>query len=239
MPIEENNILYIQFRGLPLAWLVQAATTVINELINPRGDISSRFSPLEKSSDLIYLFTGPLVKQTNGPRVVVIVGEYSVKLQCNVKNADDYNWYKDGVRINVSLSERYDVKKNRFLEIKDVETTDSGLFTCVTSNNVGSANCSIKLVVAGMLVGTGELRPSESLLPFNRSVPPSEPVVGTSQLYSDLISLGRLPSGTAYICEKIGPSVGIILSNSYFSRPIVSLQRCISVASRHHQRASI
>lgn len=91
---------------------------------------------------------GPLVKQTNGPRVVVIVGENSVKLQCNVKNADDYNWYKDDVRINVSLSERYSVKKNRYLEIEDVERTDSGFFTCVTSNNVGSANCSIKLLVA-------------------------------------------------------------------------------------------
>ncbi|XP_015758535.1 PREDICTED: fibroblast growth factor receptor 4-like [Acropora digitifera] len=91
---------------------------------------------------------GPQVKHTNGPRVVVVVGEYSVKLQCNVKNADDYNWYKDGVRINVSLPERYSVKKNRYLEIEDVERTDSGLFTCVTSNNVGSANCSIKLLVA-------------------------------------------------------------------------------------------
>lgn len=104
------------------------------------------------------------MKHTSGPRMVVVVGEDSVKLQCNVKYAEAYNWYKDGVRINESFWDRYGVKKNRFLEIEEVERSDSGLFTCVTSNNVGSANCSIKLVVAGMLVGTDEPRPSDSLL---------------------------------------------------------------------------
>lgn len=129
---------------------------------------------LEKSNDLIYLFTVPQVKQTNGPRVVVPVGKYSVKLQCNVKYAQVYNWYKDGVHINGSFSDRYGVKKNRFLEIKEVERSDSGLFNCVTSNNVGSANCSIKLIVAGMLVGTDKPIPSEPLLTLKGVFHPSE-----------------------------------------------------------------
>ena len=73
-----------------------------------------------------------------------------MKLQCNVKNAQAYTWYKNGAQLSGSLPVRYTIKTNRFLQITDAEKSDSGLFFCVTSNNVGSANCSIELLVEGM-----------------------------------------------------------------------------------------
>ena len=95
--------------------------------------------------------TGPQIKQTFGPRMVVLVGKDEVKLRCNVKYAQNYDWYKDGVWISPTFSDRYNVKVNRFLEIISVEKADGGLFYCVTSSNRKQfANCSIELIVAGM-----------------------------------------------------------------------------------------
>lgn len=98
---------------------------------------------------------GPQIKQTSGPRMVVLVGKDEVKLQCNVKNAQNYDWYKDGVWISPTFSDRYDVKTNRFLRITSVEEADEGLFYCVTSKSNQFANCSIELVVADPTVSPG------------------------------------------------------------------------------------
>ena len=92
----------------------------------------------------------PEVKQTSGPRLVVPVGQDEVKLQCTVKNAQDYTWYKNGAQFSAPLPPRYTIKAYRFLEITNAVKSDSGLFFCVTSNNVGSTNCSVELLVEGM-----------------------------------------------------------------------------------------
>ncbi|XP_068690344.1 fibroblast growth factor receptor-like 1 isoform X2 [Montipora foliosa] len=98
---------------------------------------------------------GPQIKQTSGPRMVVLVGKDEVKLQCNVEYAQNYDWYKDGVWISPTFSDRYNVKVNRFLKITSVEKADGGLFYCVTTNRKQFANCSIKLVVADPTVPPG------------------------------------------------------------------------------------
>ena len=82
--------------------------------------------------------------------MVVPVGQDEVKLQCHVKNAQDYTWYKNGAQFSAPLPPRYTIKAYRFLEITNAVKSDSGLFFCVTSNNVGSANCSVELLVEGM-----------------------------------------------------------------------------------------
>ncbi|XP_068742470.1 fibroblast growth factor receptor 4-like [Montipora capricornis] len=98
---------------------------------------------------------GPQIKQCSDPRMVVLVGKDEVRLQCNVKYAQNYDWYKDGVFISKTFSDRYDVRTNRFLRITSVEKADGGLFYCVTSNSNLFANCSIELVVADPTVPPG------------------------------------------------------------------------------------
>ena len=92
----------------------------------------------------------PQVKQSSLPRVVKPVGEEEVKLYCNVKDAQNYTWYKDGKHIP-QPSLRYTVKSYRFLRITNVVKSDSGMFVCVASNSYGRANCTIRLIVEGMI----------------------------------------------------------------------------------------
>ena len=96
-------------------------------------------------------FSGPpQVKQSAPPRVVKPVGEEEVKLLCNVKDAQNYTWYRNGKTI-LQPSGRYTVKKDRFLRIIGrVQKSDSGVFVCVATNNYGSANCTVRLIVEGM-----------------------------------------------------------------------------------------
>ena len=82
--------------------------------------------------------------------MVVPVGQDEVKLQCAVRNAQAYTWYKNGAQFSVARPNRYTIKRFRFLEITNAVKSDSGLFFCVTSNEVGSANCSVELLVEGM-----------------------------------------------------------------------------------------
>ena len=70
-----------------------------------------------------------------------------------MKNAQGYSWYKNGVEITGSFSEpRYTVKVFRYLEITNVVKSDSGVFVCVTSNNVGTTNYTVELLVEGISV---------------------------------------------------------------------------------------
>ena len=95
-------------------------------------------------------FSGPpQVKQSSPPRVVKPVGEEEVKLLCNVKDGQNYTWYKNGKTI--LPDGRYQVKKDRFLRITGrVQKSDSGVFVCVATNKYGSANCTVRLIVEGI-----------------------------------------------------------------------------------------
>ena len=95
-------------------------------------------------------FSGPpQVKQSSPPRVVKPVGEEEVKLLCNVKDGQNYTWYKNGKTI--LPDGRYQVKKDRFLRITGrVQKSDSGVFVYVATNNYGSANCTVRLIVEGI-----------------------------------------------------------------------------------------
>ena len=89
------------------------------------------------------------MKQSSPPRVVKPVGEEEVKLLCNVKDAQNYTWYKNG-KIILQPSARYTVKSYRFLRITDrVQKSDSGVFVCVATNSYGSTNCTVRLIVEG------------------------------------------------------------------------------------------
>ena len=90
----------------------------------------------------------PQVKQSSPSRVVEPVGLDEVKLLCNVKDAQNYTWYKNGKRILQSCL-RYCVKPTRFLRILNVVKSDSGMFVCVASNSYGRVNCTIRLIVEG------------------------------------------------------------------------------------------
>ena len=92
----------------------------------------------------------PEVKQTSGPRLIKSVGEDEVKLQCNVKYAQTYTWFKNGARISSISPKRYNVKQYRYLQITNVMKSDSGLFVCVAKNNIGRVNCTINFLVEGM-----------------------------------------------------------------------------------------
>lgn len=69
---------------------------------------------------------------------------------CNVKDAQNYTWYKDNKRILLPRV-RYYVKTDRYLRITNVVKSDSGVFVCVASNSYGSVNCTIRLIVEGMI----------------------------------------------------------------------------------------
>jgi len=90
------------------------------------------------------------VKNSSPPRVVKPVGEEEVKLVCNVRDAQNYTWYKNGKAI-LQSSGRYTVRSKRFLRITGrVQKSDSGVFVCVAANSYGSANCTIRLIVEGI-----------------------------------------------------------------------------------------
>ena len=90
------------------------------------------------------------MKQSSLPRVVKPVGEEEVTLLCNVKDAQNYTWYKNGETILQPYG-RYTVKSDRFLRITGrVQKSDSGVFVCVATNNYGSANCTVRLIVEGI-----------------------------------------------------------------------------------------
>ena len=77
------------------------------------------------------------------------MGEEKVRLVCNVKDAQNYTWYKNGKTI-LQPSARYTVKSYRFLRITDrVQKSDSGVFVCVATNSYGSTNCTVRLIVEG------------------------------------------------------------------------------------------
>lgn len=97
-----------------------------------------------------FFAVAPHVRQSSPPRDVKPVGAEEVKLMCNVKDAQNYTWYKDNKRILLPRV-RYFVKTDRYLRITNVVKSDSGVFVCVASNSYGSVNCTIRLIVEGMI----------------------------------------------------------------------------------------
>ncbi|XP_022806015.1 fibroblast growth factor receptor 4-like [Stylophora pistillata] len=88
----------------------------------------------------------PQLRQSSPSRVVKPVGQDEVKLICDVKNAQNYTWYKFDRKIHLP-SLRYFVKAPSYLQITDVVKSDSGTFVCVASNDYGRVNCTVRLIV--------------------------------------------------------------------------------------------
>jgi hypothetical protein len=67
-------------------------------------------------------------------------------------------WQKDKQIIDSSVDKRYTIKEeissphsvSSYLEIENVGRYDSALFTCIVSNNFGSDDTNIQLIVQGI-----------------------------------------------------------------------------------------
>lgn len=72
-----------------------------------------------------------------------------VRLTCPITANPEpfYDWFKDGEAIKATWN-RY-VPKKRLLKIKNIKSSDAGLYTCVGVNGFGRVNASITLIVLG------------------------------------------------------------------------------------------
>uniref|UniRef100_A0A8C9KUB9 Ig-like domain-containing protein n=1 Tax=Serinus canaria TaxID=9135 RepID=A0A8C9KUB9_SERCA len=76
-----------------------------------------------------------------------------VHLECIVSGSHPISiqWYKDGQEITASEKHKYSFHDNTaFLEINNLEGTDSGSYTCEATNKAGSSQCSGFLTVKGL-----------------------------------------------------------------------------------------
>ena len=73
-----------------------------------------------------------------------------MRLSCLVKaNTAEIRWFKDGKLI--VESQKYMIKKFRYLRIKDIEKSDQGVYICNASNSEGYVTKIVHLnVIPGM-----------------------------------------------------------------------------------------
>lgn len=76
-----------------------------------------------------------------------------VHLECIVSGSHPISiqWYKDGQEISASEKHKYSFHDNTaFLEINQLEGSDSGSYTCEATNEAGENQCSAFLTVKGL-----------------------------------------------------------------------------------------
>ncbi|NXO00169.1 TITIN protein, partial [Rhinopomastus cyanomelas] len=87
-----------------------------------------------------------------------------VHLECIVSGSHPISiqWYKDGHEITASEKHKYSFHDNTaFLEISELEGTDSGSYTCEATNKAGRNQCTGFLTVKEPPTFVRELRPTE------------------------------------------------------------------------------
>ena len=92
----------------------------------------------------------PSFKGDNGKteKIEVVNGTKEKRLPCKLTtDSANFTWFKNGHRI--TESEKYRIKKQRHLKIKDVGFGDQGVYVCQVSNAQGSVNKTIYLIVTG------------------------------------------------------------------------------------------
>ena len=104
-----------------------------------------------------------------GPANQTLPLKYVAAMSCRAFGTPNpkIHWHKDGVL--VKLGNRITMASNGTLFIKDLQTSDSGLYTCIASSESGNTSWSAALTVSSTT--TLHSTPDISALPQNPSKP--------------------------------------------------------------------
>ena len=98
----------------------------------------------------MYSFLGPYIRRLKATHKTAEFGE-DVKFKCAVSPffTNTYKWYFNGKEINDTDKERYKIKTFKFLRLWRSTVTDSGLYTCSVTNDIGRKELTYYLNVKG------------------------------------------------------------------------------------------
>jgi len=108
--------------------------------------------------DFFHYVAAPVISHPSSLTNIVYLLNSSLTLSCTSEGSppDTFTWMKDGVPITQSTSttlisyNQTSVVFRSDYTISRLNTSDSGTYTCIVTNNIGSDNQTIGLTVVGM-----------------------------------------------------------------------------------------